>query len=169
MADDDLGNWFDESYEPEIQAPVIAAAGDDVVDKTLVEEAKAAEKAKEAAAAAALLRPAKSKADEDRERLEAAAALRKKLEGEVLSDPVKEKARQEALVRNADLEFSREALGGGRAGALPAGEADKWSKNIIISGTADIKVLGKSVAETVHKVSVPFERHPLLVDLLYTL
>ena len=39
---------------------------------------------------------------------------------------------------------------------------DKWSKNIIISGTADIKVLGKSVAETVHKVRVPFEHQGFL-------
>ena len=119
-----MSAFVDEYYEPEAQAPMVAAAGS-VVDKKPEGEVLPEGEA---------VKPGGEVVPEGEALLEGKVVP----EGEVVSEPVKDKAKQEALVHTADL---------------PAGEASKWCKNILISGTADIEVLGKSVAERVHKVS----------------
>jgi hypothetical protein len=133
MADDDLSAFVDEYYEPEAQ---LAGA---LVDKKPEGEV-VPEKGE--------VVPEKG---EEVPEGEAVPESKVVLEAEVLSEPAKDKARQEALVHTADL---------------PAREASKWSKNILISGTADIEVLGKSVAERVHKVSPIVFRCSLMAGIL---
>ena len=147
MADDDLSYLLDGDYTPELNLEP-PPPDESLEDKTVQEEIEK-KKEREAKAAAAALKPVKSKAEEERERTATAAA--KKLDYEKMANMTK--AEMEAHQKKEELELAKESLGGGGARSLHAGYAEMWSKDIVITDTSDIRMLGIAIGNSVHKVS----------------
>lgn len=150
-------SWEDDDFVPDV--PTLAPAADEEdVDKALLKEGAASLSTEPAGPAApAVIKPkhlekAKLKEREERsarERAEMAAAAAAGADA-VLSDPVAEKRRVEALQQKADLAFAAEAIGGGRKVSLEALVAQ-----LTVTDGEAFKSLGRLVSERVHELAGP--------------